>query len=59
MGFATFMAPLRACIAGSHPRAPAGFLQMAQWALQKHRAYIAADATYKKLRRAAIVPFLL
>ena len=32
---------------------------MAQWALQKHRGYIQADPSYKKLRRTAIVPFLL
>jgi hypothetical protein len=37
----------------------AGFLQMAQWALQKHRGYLVADPSYKKLRRRAIVPFLL
>ena len=36
-----------------------GFLQMTQWALAKHRAYIKADPAYRKLGRAAIVPFLL
>lgn len=37
----------------------AGFLQMAQWALGKHRGYAKADPAYKKLGRKAIVPFLL
>jgi very-long-chain enoyl-CoA reductase len=36
-----------------------GFLQMTQWALQKHGGYIKADPEYKRLRRKAIVPFLL
>lgn len=36
-----------------------GFLQMAQWALQKHVGYIKADPSYKKLGRKAIVPFVL
>lgn len=36
-----------------------GFLQMSQWALQKHAGYKKADESYKKLGRKAIVPFLL
>lgn len=36
-----------------------GFAQMSQWALQKHRGYLKADSEYKRLRRKAIVPFLL
>lgn len=37
-----------------------GFLQMADWALKKHRGYIKSDGdAYKKLRRKAIVPFVL
>lgn len=36
-----------------------GFLQMVQWALQKHAGYRKADEGYKKLGRKAIVPFLL
>ncbi|RLN47671.1 hypothetical protein BBJ29_007679 [Phytophthora kernoviae] len=37
-----------------------GFLQMADWALKKHRGYLKTygDA-YKKLRRKSIVPFIL
>ena len=36
-----------------------GLYQMSVWALQKHRGYLKADPDYKKLRRAAIIPFLL
>ncbi|GAB9468983.1 3-oxo-5-alpha-steroid 4-dehydrogenase [Globisporangium polare] len=37
-----------------------GFLQMADWALKKHRGYIKSDGdAYKKLRRKAILPFVL
>ncbi|CAK4078476.1 unnamed protein product [Aphanomyces euteiches] len=37
-----------------------GFLQMAQWALQKHKGYYKTFGDeYKKLHRKAIVPFLL
>ena len=32
---------------------------MAQWALQKHKGYLRANDSYKKLGRKAIVPFLL
>ncbi|KAF0700390.1 Aste57867_9095 [Aphanomyces stellatus] len=38
----------------------AGFLQMAQWALQKHKGYYKTFGDdYKKLHRKAIVPFFL
>ncbi|KAF1325630.1 3-oxo-5-alpha-steroid 4-dehydrogenase, partial [Globisporangium splendens] len=37
-----------------------GFLQMTDWALKKHRGYIKSDGdAYKKLRRKAIVPFVI
>ncbi|ETV85909.1 hypothetical protein H257_02438 [Aphanomyces astaci] len=37
-----------------------GFLQMAQWALQKHKGYYKTYGTeYKKLGRKALVPFVL
>lgn len=36
-----------------------GFLQMSQWALQKHVGYLKSDDKYRKLGRKAIVPFLL
>ncbi|KAL4145911.1 hypothetical protein PRNP1_011784 [Phytophthora ramorum] len=37
-----------------------GFLQMADWAVKKHRGYIKTYGDkYKKLRRKAIVPFIL
>jgi very-long-chain enoyl-CoA reductase len=36
-----------------------GFLQMTQWALQKHSGYKKSDENYKKLGRKAIVPFLI
>jgi very-long-chain enoyl-CoA reductase len=37
-----------------------GFIQMADWALKKHRGYLQTYGDdYKKLRRKAIVPFLL
>ncbi|OQR83851.1 3-oxo-5-alpha-steroid 4-dehydrogenase [Achlya hypogyna] len=37
-----------------------GFLQMLQWALQKHKGYYKTYGDeYKRLRRKAIVPFLL
>lgn len=37
-----------------------GFLQMTEWALKKHRGYLRSDGdAYKKLRRKAIVPFVL
>lgn len=37
-----------------------GFIQMTDWALKKHRGYIKAHGDeYKKLRRTAIVPFVI
>jgi very-long-chain enoyl-CoA reductase len=35
-----------------------GFVQMAQWAQNKHQGYIKTNDEYKKLGRKAIVPFL-
>ena len=35
------------------------YLQMSQWALQKHKGYLKSDDKYRKLGRKAIVPFLL
>lgn len=36
-----------------------GFLQMTEWAIKKHKAYLKDYSEYKGLRRKAIVPFLL
>ena len=36
-----------------------GLYQMSVWALQKHRGYLKADPEYKKLRRTAIIPFVM
>jgi very-long-chain enoyl-CoA reductase len=37
-----------------------GFLQMADWALKKHRNYLKSYGdNYKRLRRKAIVPFVV
>jgi very-long-chain enoyl-CoA reductase len=36
-----------------------GFLQMTQWAIQKHVGYLKSDKEYKAKGRKAIVPFLI
>jgi len=36
-----------------------GFVQMADWAIKKHKAYVKSNESYKKLGRKAIVPFVL
>ncbi|KAE9331555.1 hypothetical protein PF008_g15370 [Phytophthora fragariae] len=47
-------------VAASYVFTLVGFLQMADWALKKHRGYLKTYGDdYKKLRRNAIVPFIL
>ncbi|CEG42382.1 3-oxo-5-alpha-steroid 4 [Plasmopara halstedii] len=47
-------------VAASYVFTLVGFVQMADWALKKHRGYLKAYGDeYKKLRRKAIIPFLL
>ncbi|GMF39005.1 unnamed protein product [Phytophthora lilii] len=47
-------------VAASYVFTVVGFLQMADWALKKHRGYLKSYGDdYKKLRRKAIVPFIL
>ncbi|CAI5725112.1 unnamed protein product [Hyaloperonospora brassicae] len=47
-------------VAASYVFTAVGFLQMADWALKKHVGYVKSYGDeYKKLRRKAIVPFVL
>ncbi|CAI5708292.1 unnamed protein product [Peronospora destructor] len=47
-------------VAASYVFTVVGFLQMADWALKKHRGYLKTYGdNYKKLRRHAIIPFIL
>lgn len=46
-------------IAFSYVFTVVGFLQMTQWALGKHRGYLKSDPNYRKLRRKAILPFII
>ncbi|EEY67325.1 3-oxo-5-alpha-steroid 4-dehydrogenase, putative [Phytophthora infestans T30-4] len=47
-------------VAASYVFTVVGFLQMADWALKKHRGYLMTYGDeYKKLRRKSIIPFFL
>ncbi|CAH0520120.1 unnamed protein product [Peronospora belbahrii] len=47
-------------VAASYVFTVVGFLQMTDWALKKHRGYLKTYGDdYKKLRRHAIIPFIL
>ncbi|CAH0476154.1 unnamed protein product [Peronospora belbahrii] len=55
VGFALFTQ-----VAASYVFTVVGFLQMTDWALKKHRGYLKTYGDdYKKLRRHAIIPFIL